>query len=238
MDSEVQEMLYFSNEFIFLCQSVFVAFFAIGAVFFGVGGLTSLVALCALLSNLFIGKQATLFGFDVVTCDALVIGSDIAIHLIYEYFGKKAAEKAIQLCLYLSIFFIGISQLFLWYTPNVFDTSQSYYQAIFGPMPWIIGTSCIVALMTKVLNLTLYHLFSVRWGRKKFFTKTILALLISQLFDTVAFTLIALSSTVHSVIDVIIFSYAVKCIAIFSGIPFVSFLRRFLPFSPHSESEK
>lgn len=230
-------MIYFSNELIFLCQSGLVAFFAVGAVFFGLGGLTSVVAVCALLSNLFIRKQATIFGFNVVTCDALVIGSDIAIHLIYEYFGKKAAEKAIHLCLYVSLFFIAISQLFLRYMPNVFDSSQPSYEAAFGPMPWIIGTSCVVALMTKVLNLGLYHLFTVWWGRHKFFTKTILALLISQLFDTVVFTVVALSSTVHSVIEVIIFSYTVKCIAIFSGIPLVTFFRRFLPFAPHTESK-
>ncbi len=224
------------NELIFFAQSSSVALFAIGARFFGLGGLTSLVTLCALLSNFFVRKQTTLFGLDVVTCDALAIGSDLAIHLIYEYYGKKEAERAISLCLYITLFFIVMAQLFLWYQPNIHDITQSEYLAVLGPLPWIMTTSCIIALATKAINLSLYHLFSTWWGTSRFFTKTILALVLSQLFDTVAFTLIALSGTVYSVAQVIVFSYTIKCIAIFSGIPLVTFCRRFLPFKPHKAS--
>lgn len=222
------------NELIFLGQSITVALFAVGALFFGLGGVTSLVTLCALLGNFFVRKQTTLFGLDVVTCDALAIGSDLAIHLIYEYYGKKEAQRAISLCLYVTLFFITMAQLFLWYQPNIYDTTQAEYLAVLGPLPWIMGSSCLVALATKAINLSLYHLFSTWWGTNRFFTKTILALTISQLFDTVAFTVIALSGTVHSVTQVIVFCYAIKCIAIFSGIPLVTFCRKFLPFKPYA----
>ncbi len=229
-------MLIGMNEFIFLAQSLLVAFFALGAIFFGLGGLTSLVTLCALLSNVFVRKQTTLFGLDVVTCDALAIGSDLAIHLIYEYYGKKEAQRAISLCLYLTLFFLVMAQLFLWYQPNIYDVTQAEYVAVLAPLPWIMGTSCLVALVTKILNLSLYHMFSTWWPNRRFFTKTILALTISQLFDTIAFTLIALSGTVHSVVQIIVFCYTIKCIVIFSGIPLVTFCRKFLPFKPYNDS--
>ena len=229
-------MLIGMNDFIFLAQSLLVAFFALGAIFFGLGGLTSLVTLCALLSNVFVRKQTTLFGLDVVTCDALAIGSDLAIHLIYEYYGKKEAQRAISLCLYLTLFFLVMAQLFLWYQPNIYDVTQAEYVAVLAPLPWIMGTSCLVALVTKVLNLSLYHMFSTWWPNTRFFTKTILALTISQLFDTLAFTLIALSGTVHSVVQIIVFCYTIKCIVIFSGIPLVTFCRKFLPFKPYNDS--
>lgn len=228
-------MIYPLNELLFISQSVLVALFAVGALFFGVGGVTTLVALCALLSNIFVRKQTTLFGLDVVTCDALAIGSDLAIHLIYEYYGKKEAQRAIWVCLYASLFFVVIAQLFLWYIPNIHDTTQHEYYAVLAPMPWIMGTSCLVALATKALNLSLYHLFSVWWQDKRFLTKTILALTISQLFDTVAFTLIGLSGTVFSVCQVILFSYSIKCLAIFCGIPLVTLCRKFLPFKSFKE---
>jgi len=221
------------NELIFLAQSSLVALFAVGARFFGLGGLTSLVAICALLSNFFVRKQTTLFGLDVVTCDALAIGSDLAIHLIYEYYGKREAQRAISVCLYLTLFFVVMAQLFLWYLPNVHDITQLEYEAVLEPLSWIMGSSCIIALATKALNLSLYHLFSGWWGDTRFFTKTILALVLSQLFDTVAFTLIALSGTVYSVLQVIAFSYTIKCLAIFTGIPLVTLCRKFLPFTSH-----
>lgn len=228
-------MIFLFNEIVFLSQSALVAICAVGALFFGLGGVTSLVVLGSLLSNIFIRKQTTLFGLDVVTCDALAIGSDLAIHLIYEYYGKKEAQKAIWLCLYVGFFFIAVTQLFLWYIPNVHDTTQLEYLAVFEPMPWIIGTSCLVALATKALNLSLYHLFSVWWKDKRFFTKTILALMISQFFDTVVFTLIALSGTVFSLTQVIVFSYGIKCVAIIAGIPLVTLCRRFLPFKTYKD---
>ena len=224
-------MLFF-NEWIFLAQTLSVAFFAIGSVLFGIGGITSFITLCALLSNLFVRKQIMLFGLSVVASDALSIGSDLGIHLVYEYFGPHAAKKAIWLCLFISLFFIVMAQLFLWYHPNVFDTAQSEYYAILGPMPFIIGTSCLVALATKGINFALYHTFSLWWGSSRFFTKTILALVISQLFDTIAFTILALSGTVHSVLEIIFFSYCVKCCVIFSGVPFVTFCRKFIPLKP------
>ena len=219
------------NEFVFVCQSLLVALFAVGALFFGRGGVVSFVVLGGILSNIFVRKQTTLFGLDVVTCDALAIGSDLAIHLLYEYYGKKEAEKSIWLYLYTSLFFIVITQFFLWYVPNMHDTTQAEYLAVFGPLPWIIGSSCLVALATKALNLSLYHLFSL-WWPDRFFTKTILALLASQLFDTVAFTLVALSDSVYSISQVIFFSYSIKCLAIITGIPLVTLCRRYLPFTP------
>ncbi len=227
--------MYIYNEFLFVSQSVLVALFAVGTLFFGRGGVTSFVILGGLLSNIFVRKQTTLFGLDVVTCDALAIGSDLAIHLLYEYYGKKEAEKSIWLHLYISLFFIIITQFFLWYTPNMHDTTQAEYIAVFGPMPWIIGSSCMVALATKALNLSLYHLFSTWWA-DRFFTKTILALMISQLFDTVAFTVIALSGSVYSLTQIILFSYSIKCLAIITGIPLVTLCRRYLPFSPRTQT--
>lgn len=227
-------MLFF-NEFIFFIQIIAVSFFGLGSVLFGSAGCASFITLCALLSNLFIQKQIMLFGLSIVACDALSIGSDIGIHLMYEYFGPNTTKKTIWLCLYISIFFITIAQLFLWYQPNSFDITSSAYTTILAPMPFIITSSCLVALATKALNYAIYHALSLRWGTAHFFKKNIIALLVSQLFDTIAFSCIALSGTVHSVLHVILFSLLIKSIIIFSGVPFITFCRRFVPLQPFTK---
>lgn len=226
----------FFNELLFITQAVVIALFALGSLFFGRTGPAALVVVSALLSNILIRKQIMLFGLEVVACDALIIGSDLAIHLIYEYYGKKEAEKTIGLYLYTSLFFIFISTAFLLFIPSLHDTAQVEYLAVLRPMPWIMTVSCLVGLATKGINLSLYHLFSVWWKNERFITKTLLALLISQLFDTIAFTYIALSGSVFSTFNIIIFSYGVKCLAIVCAVPFITLCRSFLPFKTYKDS--
>lgn len=226
----------FLNELLFISQAMIIAFFALGSLFFGRIGPTTLVVISALLSNILIRKQVMLFGLEVVACDALIIGSDLAIHLIYEYYGKKEAEKTIWLYLYMSLFFIVISTAFLAYIPSLHDTAQADYCAVLQPMPWIMAVSCLVGLATKGINLSLYHLFSIWWKHERFITKTLLALLVSQLFDTIAFTYIALSGNVFSTFNIIIFSYSIKCIAIVCAVPFITVCRSFLPFKTYKDS--
>jgi len=57
------------NEFLFIAQSFLIVGFALGAMKLGSSALVSWVAVQALIANLFVLKQITLFGFNITASD-------------------------------------------------------------------------------------------------------------------------------------------------------------------------
>ena len=62
------------NELIFLFHILLVLSFVLGALRLGKNALLSLLALQAILANLFVVKQISLFGFAVTCSDVFAIG--------------------------------------------------------------------------------------------------------------------------------------------------------------------
>lgn len=216
------------NEIIFLAQSVTVALFACGSILFGSGCLYAFTALCWVLGNLFVLKEATLFSLDVITSDAFAVGANIGITLLREYYGEKEAEKAIYIGIYMALFFLCTSQLLLWYAPNMHDCAHPHFLALFERMPRIVVSSFGVALISMTMNLALFNILSKRY-KFSFHISSMASLSIAQLFDTALFAVIALSGNVASIISIICFSYLVKVISIAIVIPFISIFRHFIP---------
>ncbi len=84
----------FMNESLFLLHLVLVAGFSLVSLRMGAFALTTLIALFATFANLFVVKQMTLFGMQVTCSDVFAVGSLLAINLLQEFYGKKAAIHA------------------------------------------------------------------------------------------------------------------------------------------------
>ena len=216
------------NEILFIGQSILVSGFAVGAVFLGSGCLYAFTSVCWVLGNLFVLKEATIFGLNVITSDAFAVGSNMGVTLLREYYGQKEAKNSIVVGVYTAIFFLFVSQLLLFYTPNAHDTSQPHFIALLGKMPRIIIVSFLVALLSKSLNLFLFNVFTKKLGSGYFYFKTTAALMIAQLVDTVLFAIFALYGNVASIWHIILFSYIVKCLSISIAVPCVSLCHKYL----------
>ncbi len=220
--------LFVTNEVTFVIHSLLVALFAIGAVKLGRGALTAFMAVCWVLGNFFVTKQATLFGLEVVTSDAFAIGANIAVTLIQQYYGKKAAQNAIWIGFYCALFFALMSQVHLFYVPNTADITHGHFFILLERMARMILSSFFVAFISMNLNIYLFEFFNRMLAGHYFMISAFSALAISQVVDTVLFTLIALSGHVVSVMNIILFSSTVKIIALLIGVPVVSFARTFI----------
>ncbi len=209
------------NEILFIAESMTVSLFALGALLFGSAGLFSFVSLCWVIGNIFVLKEATIFGFSLITSDVFAVGTDIGITLLREYYGQKEAKKAIALGMFGALFFLVVSQFLLWFEPSSHDTFHGHFFAIFNGMPRIMLSSLGVAFLSKSFNLILFNFFTRIWGIKHLKLKTTLSLCISQFFDTALFSFLALYGTVESVWTIIGFSYGIKCLSIFICVPFV-----------------
>jgi len=211
------------NELIFLVQILVVVAFVLGALRLGKSALLALLALQGILANLFVVKQISLFGFSVTCSDVFAIGALLVLNLLREYFGKIAAQAAIQISLLTLLFFALVSQIHLLYAPTPCDTAHAAFSTVLSSSPRIILASIATFYLTQQFDL---RFFSRLKGSLPF--RLTLSLLASQLLDTLLFSFLGLYGLVESLFDIILVSFLIKCIIIAVSSPFTLFARRFV----------
>lgn len=224
--------LFATNEFTLITQSVLIGIFAIYAVRLGRGALTAFMAVCWVLGNLFVLKEATIFGLEVITADPLAIGASISITLLRDYYGKQAAQNGIAIGFFCSFFFMLMAAIQLVYTPNAHDCAHPHFIALFEHITRIVSSSFVVAFIAMQLNLFLFEKLRKKLGDCYFGISSFVALTTSQFVDTCLFTILALYGTVQSVGSIILFSSIVKMVSIAMSVPSVTFARKFIKKHP------
>jgi len=192
-----------------------------GALRLGKEGLTAFVSLAALLANLFVLKQVTLFGLTITCTDVLAIGSILALNLLQEHFGKASASKAAWICFYLMTFFSVMSLLHL------------AYSTLLSPAPRLLLASLAVFFFVQQFDIRLYGWLKNRGKKRSLMFRSNLSLIISQFLDTALFTFFGLWGLVDALWEILLFSYAVKLFIIFSMTSFVSLSKSFILPSDH-----
>ena len=217
-----------ANEIIFLIQIFLVIGFTVGAARIGQNALAALVALQGVLANLFVVKQMDLFGLTVTCSDVFAVGCIVGLNLMQEYFGKEAAKKTIAISFFAMVFFVLVSQIHLWYAPSPQDQAHSAFVEILESAPRIVLASIFVFFLVQkfdtmffgwIKNLTNGRHLGLRMG---------ISLLLSQFIDTFLFSFAGLYGIVASLFDVIVVSFAVKCVVIGCSAPLAALSRRFV----------
>lgn len=207
------------NELIFFTQILVILIFALGALKLGKGALTAWVAIQALIANLFVLKQMTLFGFDVTASDTFAIGSLLGLNFLQEHYSQEDAKRATWICFFFMFFFAAVSQLHLLYQPSVFDTTQFAYAQLLSPAPRLLFASMGVFFLVQQIDIRFFAFLKERLPSLGFPVRASIALVVSQFLDTFLFSFAGLYGMVISVVDVIIISFAVKLIVIFCITP-------------------
>jgi len=213
------------NEILFFAHILFILLFLAIAVRLGQGALTVYIGLSAVLANLFVVKQMTLFGFQVTCSDVFAVGGILGLNLLQDLYGKEAARRSIRASLFAMILFVAMSQMHLFYTPSVFDQTQSAYVAILGQTPRIVVASLIVYYVVQRIDV-LFFAFLKRFIQN-LGTRLLLSLLVNQALDTILFSFLGLYGLVASLFDIIIVSYIVKCTIIAASSYIAGLLKRY-----------
>lgn len=202
------------NEMIFFSQIIVILLFSFGALKLGKGALVTWVAILALIANLFVLKQITLFGFEVTASDAFAIGSLLGLTFLQELYGEAEAKQASWICFFFLFFFVAASQLHLFYQPSLFDDVQSAYEKILAPAPRLLAASIGVFFVVQQIDIRFFAFLKNQFPSLNFAVRTAITLMISQFLDTFLFSFAGLYGLVVSVVDVIIVSFAVKLVMI------------------------
>ncbi|HEV2916509.1 MAG TPA: queuosine precursor transporter [Candidatus Babeliales bacterium] len=209
------------NEYIFIIHSLILTCATLIGVYIGPAALTTLVSLYCLLANIFVIKQITLFGLNATGSDAFTIGATLALNMLQEYYGKKVAWQAITINFFVLSLYTLLSYIHLWYQPNMFDSTQHHFHAILVHTPRIVIASVLVYFMAQAIDYYLYSFLKKYWTSRLLVVRNYISIMLSQLFDTIAFSLFGLYGIVEHIEQIIIISYTIKVIAIIISVPWL-----------------
>ena len=214
------------NSVNFLSQILFIFLFTYGAVRLGKQALITAVTMQAILANLFVLKQISLFGFHVTCSDAFAVGSILGLNLLREYYGKDAAKEAIKVCFFFMAFFVVMSQLHLRFIPSPFDTAHYAYARLLTPSPRLLIASLGTFWIVQQFDLRAFGWISRIFPRSPFPYRSSVSLTLSQLLDTVLFSFLGLYGMVAHIGHIILISFLVKAGIILLMGPFMGLLNR------------
>ncbi|NGX59515.1 MAG: hypothetical protein KR126chlam3_00667 [Chlamydiae bacterium] len=214
------------NEITFLIQILFIFLFSYGAFRLGKGALVTAVCIQAILANLFVLKQITLFGFTVTCSDAFAIGSILCLNLLREHFGREESKKAITICFFFMVFFVIMSQMHLRFAPSPYDIAHPSYAHLLTPAPRLLFASVLVFFISQHLDIRCFGWISKILPRSSFPVRSSLSMGISQFVDTTLFSLIGLLGMVSSIFDIILISFLLKMGVILAIGPLMTLFKR------------
>lgn len=186
-------------------------FFKLGQVALG-----AFVVLEAVLANLFVLKQITLFGLSVTASDSFIIGSLIGLSLYQENYGKDEAKK-LGLLTFASLFFVALASLVhLRLIPDSVDTSQKHYHYLLSTTPRLIIGSLGAYFISSRIDIITFSFLKKTFHNVPFAWRTLISTSLAQAVDTVAFSFFALLGIVDNLLHIIIFSFVIKLLCLFS----------------------
>ena len=119
----------------FFFHALFIGICALIALRLGQCALVAFISVQSILANLFVLKQIAFFGLTATCSDAFIVGGVLGLNLLQEYFGKKAALRAIWTSFFLMLFYAVVSHIHLMYIPRITDTTQEMVQTTYGIIP-------------------------------------------------------------------------------------------------------
>lgn len=208
---------------------------------FGKTGLYALSAVATILANVEALLLINAFGMEQTLGNVLFAATFLITDILSECEGKKAANKAVYVGIFSSLFFLVLSQSWLLYLPSENDTMMGAFAVVFGNTPRMILASLIVYAVSQLFDVWLYHKWWAfterRFGdRRKFlWLRNNGSTLISQILNTLLFTLFAFWGVydVATLVSIFCSSYVIFIFTSLADTPAVYLARRI-----HEKSEK
>ncbi len=215
------------NELLFLFHVIVVLLFTFIALRIGKESLIAWMALLAVISNLFVVKQTELFALQVTCADVYAVGAFLTLNLIQEYYGKECATRTCIIALGAQVALLFLSQLHIMYIPSVYDATHEAFNLILTPYPRIVIASFAVFYFVQRFDILIFQRMRDKLPFASFAFRSTICLILSQLLDTILFSVFGLWGIVHSLWDVMLMSFLIKLIVIALTSP-LTYLSRYI----------
>ena len=216
------------NELLFLFHLICISATTLIMLRIGAEALVAFLCVQAILANLFVIKQITLFGFTATASDMYIVGSVLSLNLLQEYYGKHLARKAIWISFVLLIFYTIVSQIHIFYIPSPNDFSQDYFYNLLSYMPRLTSASIIVYLIVQHFDTSFYAILKRIFEGKHLLLRNIISISISQALDTFLFSLLGLYGIIDNIGQVMVVAFTIKMITMALLTPLVLFIKKYI----------
>ena len=169
--------------------------------FFGKGGLLAFNVLATILANIEVLLLVKAFGTEMTLGNVMFASTFLITDILSENHTRKDANRAVIISTLCSVMFVVISQMWLLYTPSENDWASGAFHTIFSSTPRIVCASLVVYLISQLTDVWLYHKWW-DWCRKRFgdeskglWIRNNGSTMISQLLNTMLYTLLAFYGT-------------------------------------------
>ena len=214
------------NELIFVLHSALVCSGVLAGLAIGAEALAAVIVSYCVLANIFVLKTITLWGMTATAADVFTIGATLGLNVLQEYYGAQSTRRTLYANMLVLVLYVVMVLIHLWYVPASTDTLHALYYALLYPVPRLVIASATVYFCAQMIDYKLYGLLKAHTPTSWLVVRNYGSVIVSQLFDTVAFSFLGLYGLVDNIGSIILVSYAVKLVALFLSTPFLMISRR------------
>lgn len=211
---------------------------------FGEAGLYCWTVLATIAANIEVLIVVNAFGMEQTLGNILFASTFLVTDILSEIYGKKSADKAVNIGIVSSLAFILISQSWLLYVPSASDFTAPHIRAVFSNTPRLMLTSFLVYAVCQRFDVWAYHKWwaftTERFGdsRRFLWLRNNGSTLISQLLNTFLFNFGAFVGTyeLSTVCSLALSGYVIYIVTSLADTPFIYLARRIAEAKNHGHS--
>ena len=191
-------------------------------------GLFIWIPVSVIAANIQVVKTVEIFGFIATLGNIVYATSFLVTDILSENYGKKDASKAVGIGFFALISMTVLMQFALKFVPHESDFAQESMTVIFGIMPRIAVGSLAAYALSQLHDVWAYNrLKSKRPGKKFIWLRNNASTMVSQLIDSVVFTLIAFAGVFELpvLVEILLTTYFFKWIVAAADTPFIYMAR-------------
>jgi len=195
--------------------------------FFGKMGLFIWVPIAGIIANIQVIQTIELFGFTATLGNIVYASSFLVTDILSENYGKKEATKAIWIGFFSLITMTLLMNLALLFDPTADEFSLNTYESIktiFSFMPRIVLASLLAYIISQKHDIWAFHFWKKRFSSTgSLWIRNNLSTMISQLLDSLIFTVIAFYGVFEAniLLEIFITTYLLKWIVAAADTPFI-----------------
>lgn len=201
---------------------------------FGKQGLYCFTVLATIAANIEVLIVVYAFGMEMTLGNVLFASTFLVTDIVSELYGKKEAQKAVNIGIVTSLAFIVISQWWLLYTPASSDFAMDSMRVIFSNTPRTMIVSMVVYAVVQKFDVWAYHMWwkftEKRCGdsKKYLWVRNNGSTLISQFLNDVLFTFAAFWGihSIGTIWNIVISSYVIYIVTSLADTPFIYAARK------------
>lgn len=157
----------------------------------GKHGLFIWLAISSIIANIQVTKNISVFGLEATLGNIVYSTNFLATDILAEFYSEKDAERAVYSGLFAIVAMTILMQLAILFTPSVSDTVSDSMTNLFRLMPRITIASVSAYFLSNLHDIKAYLFWKKKTSGKHLWLRNNASTMVSQIIDTVVFTLAA-----------------------------------------------